>query len=216
MAALLLVACSSDDDAGPSTTTTVETTSSSASSTGVDDDPTLEGHLLDAGDLPEGFVAAPGGVDDTITAFCAGEDATAGLSATGRAAVAFTRTPPGASVIQLVFRFEDDDAAAFVAAADAILERCSEVPDFTGLAFTYEPLTTEVADALAGADAAAGRHGTSMGSERLTIDVAVVRHGDVGQLVAVLGVDLQRAELDELARSTFAAALARAAAASGA
>lgn len=176
----------------------------------VEDDPSLVGHLLDAESVPEGFESSSDEVDDTVTAFCAGEDATAGLSASGRAAAGFTRTPPGASIIQLVFRFEDGGAAEFVAAAEAILSRCSEVPDMTGLAFTYEPVTPEVAATLAGADASASRHGTSVGSESLTIDVAVLQHGDVGQLVAVLGLDLPRAELDELARQTFTAAMARA------
>ena len=113
-----------------------------------------------------------------------------------------------------MFRFDDDGAAAFVAAAEAILGRCSEVPDLTGLAFRYEPVAQAVAAELEGADGAASRFGTSIGSERLSIDVAVLHHGDVGQLVAVLGLDLPRAELDELARATFGAVMERADAAS--
>jgi len=149
-------------------------------------------------------------IDDTITSFCAGEDATAGLSASGRASAGFTRTPPGASVLQIVFRFDDDGAAAFVEAAEAILGRCQEVPDFTGLAFSYEPVSEVVAASLAGADGSASRYGTSVGSGNLTSEVAVMRHGDVGQLVAVLGLEMSREELDALAAAAFAAASERA------
>ncbi len=57
--------------------------------------------------------------------------------------------------------------------------------------------------------ASASRYGTSVGSGRLTVDVAVARQGDLGILVAVLGVDLPRADLDTLATQAFAAAVAR-------
>ena len=208
MPLLVLASCSD----GEATTERSTTTAAPATTTAADpsaNDPELEGYLLEVAALPKGF-AVSDQVDDTITAFCAGEDATAGLSASARAAVAFTRAPPGASVIQLVFRFDGDGAAAFVDAADSILDRCSEVPDLTGLAFAYQPLGDEVAASLDGADEAAGRFGTSVGSERLTIAVAAFRHGDVGQLVAVLGLDLPRAELDELALAAFGGAMSRA------
>ncbi len=208
MAAALLLAtvagCSDDDE--PTATSTTAGDATTSTTVGVDDDPSLQPYLLTADVLPDAFARSEEPLDDTITAFCAGEDATAGLSASGRAAVAFTRTPPGASVIQIVYRFDDDGAAAFVEAAEAILGRCSDVPDLTGLAFTYEPLAPEVESALAGADQASGRYGTSVGSESLTIDIAALRHGDVGQLVAVLGVDVERADLDRLAAAAFRAA----------
>jgi hypothetical protein len=210
LGALLLVAllvagsaaCSDDDDpaSDTSTTTTVPV--------GVDDDPTLVPLVLQAGDLP-GTFAPSDNVDDTITSFCAGEDATAGLRATGRALAGYRRDPAGASVIHVVFRFADDGAAAFVQQAETILGRCHEVPDVTGLAFSYQPVTPAVADALRGADASASRYGTSFGSGNLTIDLAAFRRGDVGELVAVLGVDTPRDQLDALAAAAFAAAVER-------
>ena len=100
----------------------------------------LEEMLLDAEDLPEGFEPS-GEVDDTITTFCANEDATAGLQASAREVIGFTRAEAGTSVIQLAFRFDDDGAMRFVEQASAILDRCSDVPGAGGLAFTYEPLT---------------------------------------------------------------------------
>lgn len=176
-----------------------------------DDEPAgLDPLALEEADLPDGFSTSDT-VDDTITAFCVNEDATAGLRASDRAVRGFTRSPAGASVIQLVFRFEDDGAARFVNQARAILERCNEVPDIGGLAFTYDELGTGLDEAVAAiADDHVGRHGTSVGSGDLTIDLLVFHHGDVGQLVAVLGLDLPRAELDDLARTAFEAAAAKA------
>ena len=194
-----LAACS-DDDAGPATTTTAEATTTSLGS-----DPALDALLVQAGDLPAGFVPSED-IDDTITAFCAGEDAAAGLQATGRALAGYTREPAGASVIHLAFRFRPGDGARFVDQATQILERCSNVPDATGLAFAYEPAAPELEAALAGTDAFVARHGTSAGSGSLGIDVAVFRHGDVAQLVAVLAVDTPRAELDALAVAAVTAA----------
>lgn len=165
---------------------------------------------LEADDLPAGFAASEE-VDDTITAFCVNEDATAGLQASERVVRGFTRTPAGASVIQLLFRFDDDGAAAFVTQAGAILDRCSGVPDVSGLAFEYEDLAVALEEPIAAAaDDHVGRHGTSVGSGNLTIDVVVFRHGDVGQLVAVLGLELPRAQLDELAATAFQAAATKA------
>jgi len=195
------------DDEPPPATTTTSTTEPAGESLGP--------WVLEASDLPPGF-SASGDADDTITAFCAGEDATAGLRASAREVTAFTRDPAGASVIQLVFRFEDDGAAAFVRQADEILDRCSDVPDATGLAFAYEPTADAVAAPLEAADATTSRFGTSAGSGDLIIDVAVFQHGDVAQLVAILGLELPRAELDALAASVFEAAVTRAGAATDA
>ena len=195
-----LVACTDDDGAPPTTTASTTTT--------VAPDGELEQLLVTAEDLPAGF-APSADVDDTITAFCAGQDAAAGLSASGRAIVGFTRTPPGASVIQLVFRFDDDGAARFVEQAEDLLTSCSDVPDATGLAFTYEPVSAPVEETLAGVDSSASRYGTSVGSGNLTVNVAVIQQADVGLLVAVLGLEEPREALDELAAEVFAAAASR-------
>ena len=202
--ALPLVACSDDDGDSGTTTTTPGTTG--PTDTIAPDDPELTARLITADDLPEGFTPTED-VDTTITAFCAGQDAAAGLSAEGRAIVAFTRTPAGASVIEVVFRFEDEDAATFVTHAEALLASCHEVPDASGLAFTYESLSEPVAASLEGVQSSAGRFGTSVGSGDLTVEIAVVQQGDLGALVAVLGVDESRAELDALAATAFAAAV---------
>jgi hypothetical protein len=209
LAGALVAACSDDGDTDGATSTSDPASGSTSTSTRVEaDDPALSALLLTAGDLPEGFTVTED-VEDTVTAFCAGQDAAAGLQASGRAVAGFARDPAGASVIELVFRFEDDGAARFVEQADQILTACHEVPDVSGLAFTYEPLSEEVAASLAGADAAAGRFGTSVGSGELTTEVAVVRKDDLGALVAVLGLDEARADLDALATSAFAAAVKR-------
>ncbi|MGH9275643.1 MAG: hypothetical protein ACRDZU_13430 [Acidimicrobiales bacterium] len=192
------VAACTDDD--PATTTTTSTTASSAP------DPALEALALAASDLPAGFAASPE-VDDTITAFCVNEDATAGLQASARVVRGFTRTPAGASVIQLVFRFKDDGATTFVTQANEILDRCSGVPDVTGLAFEYDALTAGLDDPIAAAsETHIGRYGVSVGSGSLAVDLVVFQDGDIGQLVAVLGLDLPRAELDALASTAFTAA----------
>jgi hypothetical protein len=196
-------ACSGGGGEEPASTTTTVNPGTIAP-----DDPELTELLLSAADLPDGFTATED-VGDTITTFCAGQDATAGLSAMGRAIVGFTRTPAGASVIEVVFRFADDGAAQFVDQADDLLASCSEVPDGTGLAFTYEPPDPAVADSLLLADRHVSRYGTSVGSGSLTIDVAAAQVGDLGVLVAVLGVDQPRVELDRLATEAFAAAVAK-------
>lgn len=186
-------------------------TSSTSTSTSSSTSTTLA--LADLGlvpaDLPAGFTASSD-VDDTITSFCANEDATAGLQASGREVHGFTRTAGGASIIQLVFRFKDDGATAFVAQAGAILERCSGVPDVTGLAFEYDAITTGVDDAVdTASDTHVAKHGASVGSGNLSLDLVVLQTGDVGQLVAVLGLDLSRADLDALAAATFDAVAAK-------
>lgn len=195
-------ACSSDDS-------TATTTTSSTTPTTTASDPILDALLLDPSELPGQFTISST-VDDTITAFCANEDAAAGLQASARSVRGFQRTGGGASVIQLVFRFRDDGASRFVSQADAVFDRCSGVPDLKGLAFDYEPLSPDLAALLADAgDARIGRYGVSVGSGSLSIDVVVIQQADVGALIAVLGLDLPREQLDALAASTFAAAIAR-------
>lgn len=198
----LTTACNGDDEPAPSTTTEASTSTTAA-------DAELAAHLLAVGDLPSGFEVAAE-VDDTITTFCANEDATAGLRASAREVRGFTRTGGGASVLQVAIRFDDDGAARFVDQASAILDRCSEVPDVTGLAFTYEPLAAGLDAPFAGrADAVVGRYGVNVGSGQLSIDLVVLRTGDVGQLVAVLGLDVQRQDLDALAAAAFEAVAKR-------
>jgi hypothetical protein len=200
-----LAACS-DDGGRSSSRTTTSTTTDPATSTTVD--PGLLTRILDPGELPVGFSRDDSGIDTTITSFCAGQDAAAGLQASARLAAGFRRQPAGASVVQLVFQFRAGDAARFVTQAEKVLDACSNVADFQGLAFTYEPTAPEVDAALDGSDAHVTRYGASVGSAKLTEEVAVFRHGDVGQLIAVLGVDLTRADLDLLARSAFGSAVA--------
>jgi hypothetical protein len=206
--ALVATACAGDDEPAATTSTVPATTTTSDGPPATSAAESLVPLLLTAADLPDGF-APSDDVDDTITAFCAGQDATAGLQASARELVGFTRTPPGASVIQIALRFEDDGAAAFVAQAEDLLDGCSEVPDASGLAFTYEPLAPEVTAALVGTDASAGRYGTSIGSGNLTVDVVVLQQGDLGQLVAVLGLDQDRSTLDALAATAVRAAVER-------
>lgn len=196
----MLASACSDGDGG--STTTADTTSTTVAQGD------LEARLLTAADLPPGYGPSDE-VDDTVTTFCAGQDATAGLRATGRAVAGFTRTPAGASVVHLVFRFEGDGAARFVTQAEELLRGCSDVPDASGLAFSYEPVSPSVAEALDELDGVTSRYGTSVGSGRLAVDVAVARQGDLGILLAVLGVDLPRADLDTLATQAFGAAAAR-------
>jgi hypothetical protein len=197
----VLSGCSDDGEPSAATTTTEDP------GTIAPQDPALVELLITEADLPDGF--APGGdIDDTITTFCAGQDAAAGLSASGRALAGFMRTPSGASVVEVVLRFEDDGAMRFVEQAEELLTSCSGVPDATGLAFTYEPLSHAVEATLSGATASTGRYGTSVGSEALTIQVAVVQQGDLGALIAVLGLDQPRTESDALAADVFDAALA--------
>jgi hypothetical protein len=204
VALLLTVGCSDDDDGGATSTTATSTTEPEITP---GEDRSLDGLLLEQADLPPGFEPSDQ-IDDTITAFCAGEDATAGLQASARSLAGFRRQPEGASVIHLAFRFREGDAARFVQQAGEILDRCSEVPDAQGLAFTYEAAAPEVDAALAGADEHVTRHGVSIGSGNLTIDVGVFRYGEVGELVAVLAVSTPRPELDALAATAFTAAAA--------
>jgi hypothetical protein len=200
--------CSSDD--APAATTAPTSTSSSSTTDGATDEG-LQALLLDASDLPAGFSPSDEG-DDTITSFCATQDAAAGLQASARAVRAFGRDAGGASVIQLAFRFRDDGAATFVQQAETALTTCTGIPDAsgTGLAFEYEPLSPDVAATVAAAgDARTGRYGTSVGSGNLTVEVVVLQHDDIGILVAVLGLSQPRADLDALAASTFTAVAGR-------
>ena len=80
------------------------------------------------------------------------------------------------------------------------------MPDATGLAFVYEPAAPALDAALAGTDAHVTRHGVSVGSGSLAIDIGVFRYGEVGELVAVLAVDTPREELDALSAQVFTAA----------
>lgn len=212
VAVVLASAASCTDDDAPATPSSSTSSSSSTTSaptgTTVPDDPDLAARLLTAEDLPSGFDTTAS-VDDTITAFCAGQDAAAGLRASGRAVIGFSRDPAGASVIELMFRFEDGGAPQFVTQAEGLLAGCSEVPDATGLAFTYEPVSAEVAAALDASESSASRYGVSVGSGDLAVNVTVVQQGDLGALVAVLGLDQPRADLDALASQAFAAALER-------
>lgn len=206
------VAGCSDDD-GPAATSTSTSAPSSTSTTAADgaEDPALQALLLEASDLPPGFTASEE-ADDTITSFCATQDAAAGLQASARAARAFARDPAGASVIELAFRFRDDGAATFVQQAETALATCSGIPDAsgTGLTFEYEPLSPDAAGAVADlGDARTGRYGTSVGSGNLTVEVLVLQHDDVGILVAVLGLSQPRADLDALAVTAFRAVAAR-------
>ena len=59
------------------------------------------------------------------------------------------------------------------------------------------------------AETRVGRHGVSVGSASLSIDVLVMHRGDIGELVAVLGLDLGRDQLDALAQQAFGAAIAK-------
>jgi hypothetical protein len=203
-----LAACS--DDGGTPSPARSTTTTASGPSTSTTVDPALVPRVLDPADLPAGFARDDTGIDTTITAFCTGQDAAAGLQARARLAAGFRREPPGASVVQLVFRFREGDAARFVAQAQRVLDGCSNVPDVQGLAFAYEPTGPEVDAVLGGSDGHVSRYGASVGSAKLTEEVAVFRHGDVGQLIAVLGVDLTRADLDQLATTAFRSAIGRA------
>lgn len=199
----LAAGCQSDDT--PATSTSAGSSSTEAPDPTDAPDAALQALMLEVGDLPQGFTASSD-VDDTVTSFCATEDATAGLQASAREVRGFTRAAGGASVIQVAIRFRDDGAERFLAQAAEILGRCSGVPDRTGLAFEYEPLSPAVEGAVGGDPAAhVGRYGVNVGSGSITIDLVVLRAGDVGQLVAVLGLDLPRPELDALAETAFTA-----------
>jgi hypothetical protein len=201
------VACSDDDGGSDSSSTT----SGGGPTTSTTADPALVPLLLTPADLTGTFHPATD-VDDTVTSFCAGQDAAAGLQASARALVGYTRDPAGGSVIQLVFRFRSGDADRFVEQARSALDHCSDVPDIQGLAFAYEASSPGVDAVFTGTDGHVTRYGTSAGSQALHVETAVFRHGDVAQLVAVLLVNGTRAELDALATAAFTATVTKSAA----
>jgi hypothetical protein len=166
----------------------------------------LSGWLLRTDELPGAFADASSGVADTITTICAGQDATAGMRATGRAVAGFRREPPGVSVVQVVLELPDGQAAAFVERARELLATCDGVPDpASGLAFEYEAAGEDVEARLAAAaDGHVAARGTSVGSEAFLIESAFFHVGDVAQLVAVLAVN---EPLDGLLDAALAAAL---------
>jgi hypothetical protein len=168
----------------------------------------LSGWLLRADELPGAFADASSGVADTITTICAGQDATAGMRATGRAVAGFRREPPGVSVVQVVLELPHGQAAAFVERARELLATCDGVPDpASGLAFEYEAAGEDVEARLAAtADGHVAARGTSVGSEAFLIESAFFHVGDVAQLVAVLAVN---EPLDGLLDAALAAALMR-------
>src|SRR5690606_13848429 len=92
LAVLAAAGACRDDDQRTAPTTTPPATSTTtteapwATTTTVPED--LAPLLLTDGDLPDDFVASDG-VDDTITSFCVGQDAAAGLRASSRAVVGF-------------------------------------------------------------------------------------------------------------------------------
>jgi hypothetical protein len=204
--------CGDDEEAAEAPDTTVEAPpeldDEEADELEVLDLTDLTGHLLEAGDLPGDYVDSSADVADTITTICAGQDATAGLRATGRAVAGFRREPPGVSVVQVALELPEGDARAFVEAARRLLGTCDGVPDpASALAFVYEPVEEGVDELLATAtDDHVARRGVSVGSEAFVIDLAFFRVGDLAQLVAVLGLD---EPLDGLLETTLQAALAR-------
>lgn len=198
-------ACSDDGGSGPTTTATVDATTTSLGT-----DPALEAMLLEPADLPPGFTAETGdGGAETVTTFCIGEDAAAGLRASARALVRMRRDPVGVALLQLIFRFTGDGAGTFVQQADDIFDRCNEVPDAQGLAFSYGPAGAGIDEALSGVDDFTTRFGSSVGSGSFSENIAVFRRGDIAQLVAVLAVDTARQEVDALTETVVRAALAR-------
>jgi hypothetical protein len=206
VAVLLTAACSDSDKKAEDDPAALTTTSSTEVPSR--DDPKLAPFLLTVADLPAGFAETPG-TDSTVTSFCAGQDAVAGLVAAGRAYASFSRTPAGAAVLHLVFRFRKGDAATFVQQGRAILDTCSNVPDIRGLAFSYDDSVPAVEELFAKLDHVT-RHGTSAGSGNLSEDVAMFRRGDIGELVAVLTNGAPRAETDALAVAAFRAAIRKA------
>jgi hypothetical protein len=196
---LVTAACSDDDGEAGSTTVGPSTT--------IPNDPALVPLLVQHDELPDGFEEARP-EEDTVPTFCAGVDATAGLRATGRAIAHYDREvePLGQSIVDIVFRFEGDGAAAFVRQAREAFEQCHEVPDFSGLAFAFSPASDALEAELAGTDDHVARHGSSVGSGVLQEEIAVFHRGDVAHFVAVFTSSRPAAELEALAVTVFAAA----------
>jgi hypothetical protein len=195
-------ACSGDDGHEPSPAATTTTST-------VANDPGLVPLLVTPDQLPAGFEPVAE-VGDTVPTFCAGEDPTAGLQASGRAVAGYARSPGGVSVLHLVFRFVDGGAATFVDQARDIIGRCSEVPDAHGLAFTYTDPPPALTAALSGStDDSVATDGVSVGSGSLRSLVGVFRRGDVGAMVAVLAVDSAAVDAEAVAQAAFTAAVGR-------
>jgi hypothetical protein len=194
---LVLGACSGDDsdpaEPEPTTTSTVA------------NDPGLAGLLLGADELPGTFVPVEE-VGDTVPTFCVGQDPTAGLRASARAVAGYAREPAGVSVLQLLFRFDDDGAATFVEQARAVIDACHEVPDLNGLAFTYRDAPAGAVAALAGLDASVTADGVSVGSGALRSIVGVFQRGDLGGMVAVLAAGDSGPDAEAVAVAAFTAA----------
>ncbi len=196
---LVLGACSGDDgdadvvEPAPTTSSTVA------------NDPELTDLLVAADQLPGTFVPVEE-VGDTVPTFCVGQDPTAGLRASARAVAGYARQPAGVSVLQLLFRFEDDGAAAFVEQAGAVIDACNEVPDLNGLAFTYRDAPAAATAALAGLDAAVTADGVSVGSGALRSIVGVFHRGDLGGMVAVLAAGDSGPDAEAAAVAAFRAA----------
>lgn len=204
-----VLACSSDGDGGTDGSDGTTTTASAAPATTIPDDPSLVPLLVQPAELPDGFEEAAPDVD-TVTTFCVGTDAASGLRGSGRALAVYVREvePFGQSIVHIVLRLDGDGAATFVQQAQDAFEQCHEIPDLSGLAYSYSPAPPELEALFAGTDGHVVRHGSSVGSGSLQEDVAVFRNGDVAHLVAVLANDRPPPELEALARTVFAAAVA--------
>jgi hypothetical protein len=185
---LVTAACSDDDGEAGSTTVGPSTT--------IPNDPALVPLLVQHDELPDGFEEARP-EEDTVPTFCA-----------GRAIAHYDREvePLGQSIVDIVFRFEGDGAAAFVRQAREAFEQCHEVPDFSGLAFAFSPASDALEAELAGTDDHVARHGSSVGSGVLQEEIAVFHRGDVAHFVAVFTSSRPAAELEALAVTVFAAA----------
>jgi hypothetical protein len=205
MSLVLLASCSNghraNTNGGSSTTATTKVPEVN--------DPTLQATQVQGSDL--GACFAPNlSENNTVTTFCVGEDAVQGLAASGRAYTAYSRTPSGAGVLELTFRFHPGDGARFVSQADVIFSACSGVPNIQGQAFTYEPTTAAVDATLNGTDHHTSRYGVSVGNGTLIEETGIFHKGDIGVLVAVVTNGGTRAETDALAVTAFTAAVRRA------
>lgn len=186
------VGCNGDGSESAQTTTTPSPSTTTESAP-------LDAALVTAADLPGTFVVEPE-ADPTVTTICAGQDAAQGLTASARAVVQLRREPAGASVVQLVIRFEDDGAVRFVDRARELLGGCENVPDLAGLAFEYEPPPGEIEALLdRGSDDHVAQRMRSVGSGNYVIDLAIFRVGNVGELVASLAVGAAPEGLTEAA-----------------
>jgi hypothetical protein len=204
---VVLVGACSHDHEGSSARSTSSTSTTATSVLPDVQDPALRATQIQASDLGTGFLENDSS-NNTVTSFCVGQDAAQGLRATARSYVGYGRAPAG--VLQLTFRFRKGDAAKFVSQADQMFSTCSGVPDIQGQAYTYEPVTSAVDAALAGADGHSARYGVSVGNGNLKEEAAFFHKGDIGVLIAVVTNQQERADTDSLALTAFAAAVRRA------